>query len=51
LEGYIRIAEIKKLKELIISNKEGDEKDLDGFIKDKWNKAKENRKVMLSLMN
>ena len=43
--------EIEKLKELLISDKEGAEKDLDGFIKDKWNKAEENRKNMLDLMS
>jgi len=36
---------------LIVSDKEEAEKDLDGFIKDKWNKAEENRKVMSDLMN
>jgi len=36
---------------LIVSNKEGAEKDLDEFIKDKWNKAEENRKVMSDLMS
>ena len=43
--------EIEKLKEIIVSDKEGAEKDLDEFIKDKWNKAEDNRKVMLGLMN
>ena len=51
LEGYIKIAEIEKLKELIVSNKEGAEKDLDKFIKDKWNKAEENRGILLDLMS
>jgi len=35
---------------LIVSDKESAEKDLDNFIKDKWNKAEENRKVMLNLI-
>jgi len=35
---------------LIVSDKEGAENDLDEFIKDKWNKAEENRKVMSDLM-
>jgi hypothetical protein len=35
LEGYRRIAEIEKLKELIVSDKERAKQDLDGFIKDK----------------
>ena len=51
LEGYQRIAEIEKLKQLIVSDKEGAEKDLNGFIKDKWSKAEENRKVMSDLMS
>jgi len=42
---------MEKLKKLIASDKEESEKDLDGFIKDKWNKAGENRKVMSDLMN
>jgi len=33
LDGYQRIAEIEKLKELIISEKDEAEKDLDNFIK------------------
>jgi len=36
---------------LIVSDKEGAEKDLDEFIKEKWNKAEENRKVILDLMS
>ena len=51
LEGYARIAEVEKLKELILSEKESAEKDLDVFIKEKWNKAEENRKVMADLIN
>ena len=47
----MRIAEVEKLKELIVSEKESAEKDLDGFIKKKWNKAEENRKVMADLIN
>ena len=35
----------------MVSDKEGAEKDLDEFIKDKWNKAEENRKIMSDLMN
>jgi len=46
----MRIAEVKKLKELIVSEKESAEKDLDGFIKEKWNKAEENRKLMVDLI-
>ena len=51
LEEYVRIAEVAKLKELIVSEKESAEKDLDAFIKEKWNKAEENRKVMADLIN
>jgi len=47
----VRIAEVEKLKELIVSEKESAENDLDGFIKEKWNKAEENRKVMADLIN
>ena len=47
----MRIAEVEKLKQLIVSEKESAEKDLDDFIKDKWNKAEENRKVMIGLIN
>jgi len=47
----MRIAEVEKLKELIVSEKESSEDDLDGFIKEKWNKAEENRKVMEDLIN
>jgi len=36
---------------LIVSDKESAEKDLDDFIKDKWSKADENRKLMLNLIN
>jgi len=35
---------------LIVSEKESAEKDLDDFIKEKWNKAEENRKVMANLI-
>jgi len=38
----MRIAEIEKLKELILSEKEGTDTELDNFIKDKWNKAEIN---------
>ena len=51
LEGYARIAEVAKLKKLLVSEKESAEKDLDAFIKEKWNKAEENRKVMRDLIN
>ena len=51
LEGYARIAEVAKLKELIVSEKKSAEKDLDAFIKEKWNKAEENRKVMADLIS
>jgi len=47
----MRIAEVEKLKKLIVSEKESAEKDLDRFIKEKWNKAEENRKVMADLMD
>jgi len=47
----MRIAEVEKLKELIVSEKESAEKDLDNFVKEKWNKAEENRKVMTNLIN
>ena len=47
----MRIAEVEKLKNLIISEKESAENDLDDFIKEKWNKADENRKVMEDLMD
>jgi len=36
---------------LIVSEKESAEKDLDNFIKEKWNKAEENRKIMEDLMD
>jgi len=36
---------------LIVSEKESVEKDLNNFIKEKWNKAEENRKVMEDLMD
>ena len=35
----MRIAEVEELNELIISEKESAEKDLNDFIKEKWNKA------------
>jgi len=47
----MRIAEVEKLKELIASEKDSAEKDLDDFIKEKWNKAKENRKIMADLIS
>jgi len=47
----MRIAEVEKLKDLIVSEKESAEKDLDHFIKEKWNKAEENRKVIADLIN
>jgi len=47
----MRIAEVEKLKKLRISEKESAENDLDDFIKEKWNKADENRKVMEDLMD
>ena len=47
----MRIAEVEKLKDLIVSEKESAEKDLDDFIKEKWNKAEENRKVIADLIN
>jgi len=47
----MKIAEVEKLKQLIVSKKESAEKDLDGFIKEKWSKAEENRKVMIDLMD
>jgi len=47
----MRIAEVEKLKELIVSEKESAEKDLDNFVKEKWNKAEENRKVMTNVIN
>jgi hypothetical protein len=36
---------------LIVSEKESAEKDLDDFIKEKWNKAEENRNKMVDLIN
>jgi len=36
---------------LIFSEKESAEKDLDSFIKEKWDKAEENRKAMEDLIN
>jgi len=36
---------------LIISEKQSAEKDLDNFIKEKWNKAEEHRKLMKNLMD
>ena len=47
----MRIAEIEKLKQLILSDKQSAVKDLDGFIKEKWNKAEENRKVIADLID
>jgi len=47
----MKIAEIEKLKELIVSEKEGAEKELDQFITEKWNKAAENKRILLDLMN
>ena len=47
----MRIAEVEKLKQLIVSDKEGAEKDLDEFIKDKCNKAEENKKMISDLIN
>jgi len=41
----MKIAEIEKLKELIVSEKEGAEKELDQFITEKWNKAAENKRI------
>ena len=35
----------------MVSDKEGAEQDLDGFIKEKWNKAEENRRIMSDLMS
>jgi len=46
----MRIAEIEKLKELIVSEKESAEKDLDDFVKEKWNEAENNRKIMADLI-
>jgi len=46
----MKIAEVEKLKLLIVSEKESAEKDLDSFIKEKWNKSEENRKLMEELM-
>jgi len=36
---------------LIVSEKQSAEKDLDSFIKEKWDKAEENRKAMMNLIN
>ena len=47
----MRIAEVEKLKQLIVSEKESAEKDLDTFIKEKWNKAEENRNTMMIIIN
>ena len=47
----MRIAEVEKLKKLIVSEKESAEKDLDNFIKEKWSKTEENRKVIQDLIN
>ena len=46
----MRIAEIEKLKQLIVSEKESAEKDLDDFVKEKWNEAENNRKIMADLI-
>lgn len=46
----MKIAELKKLKNLILSEKESAEKDLDNFIKDKWSKAEDNKKVIENLL-
>jgi len=35
---------------LIVSEKDGAEKDLDDFVKEKWNKSEENRKVLVDLI-
>ena len=50
LEGWMRIEELEKLKQLIVSEKDGAEKDLDDFVKEKWNKSEENRKVLVDLI-
>jgi len=42
----MKIAEIEKLKVLILYEKEGAEKKLDKFIKSKWNNVEENQKVL-----
>jgi hypothetical protein len=47
----MRIAQVEKLKELIVSEKESAVSDLDTFIKEKWSKAEKNRKVMEDLMD
>jgi len=47
----MRIAELEKLKDLIVSEKGSAEKDLDDFIKEKWNNAEQNRKVVADLIN
>jgi len=47
----MRSAEVEKLKELIVSDKESAEKDLDYFIKEKWNKAEENKNVLENLIS
>jgi len=36
---------------LIVSQKESAKMDLDAFIKEKWNKAEENRNVLVELIN
>jgi len=36
---------------LIVSEKESADKDLDAFIKEKWNKTEENRKIMADLIS
>ena len=46
----MKIAEIEKLKELIVSEKEGAANELDQFITEKWNKAPENKRILLDLM-
>lgn len=44
LEEYQRIAEIKEMKELLDSQKESTENELNTFIKEQLNKAKEKKK-------
>jgi len=36
---------------LIVSEKESAEEDLDDFIKEKWDKAEENRTIMADLIH
>ena len=35
---------------MIVSDKDNAEKDLDDFIKEKWNKAEENKQIMNKLL-